>query len=96
MSMEHWWKDTDSRTLMFSEKTQSQSHFLQAFFMNVNLKFKNILMKINESLNLINSFGSEQYNMVMLDLLITYLTMLHSSAVNTWFKILYSHLAGKP
>jgi hypothetical protein len=22
--------------------------------------------------------------------------MLHSSAVNTWFKILYSHLAGKP
>lgn len=94
--MEHWWKDNDSRTLMFSEKTQSQTHFLQAIFMNVNLKFKNNPLKINKSLNQKNSFDSEQYNMGMLDLVITYLTMLHSSAVNTWFKILYSHLTGKP
>jgi hypothetical protein len=32
----------------------------------------------------------------MLDLVITYLTMLHSSAVNAWFKVLHSHLTGKP
>jgi len=79
MSMEHWWKDTDSKTLMFSEKTQSQPHFHQAIFMNVNLKFKNNPIKINRSLNQKNSFSSEQYNMGMLDLVITYLTMLHIS-----------------
>lgn len=94
--MEQWWKDTDSRTLMFSEKIQSQSHFLQAFFMNVNLKFKNNPMKINKSLNQKNSFFSEQYNIGMLGLVIIYTTVLHSSAVNTWFKVLYSHLTGKP
>jgi len=81
--------------LKFSEKTQSQSHFLQAFFMNVNLKFKNNPMKINKSQNQKNSFGSEQCNMGMLDLVITYLTMLHSSAANTWCKVLYSHLNGR-
>jgi hypothetical protein len=91
--MEHCWKDIDSRILMFSEKTQSQSHFFHAFFMNVNLEFKNNPIKINKSLNQKNSFGSEQYNMGMLELAIT---MLHSSAVNTWFKVLYSHLTGKP
>ena len=47
--------------------------------MNVNLKFKNNPMKINKSLNQKNSFGSEQYNMGLLDLVITYLTMLRSS-----------------
>ena len=53
-------------------------------------------MKINTSLNQKNSLGSEQYNLGMLDLVIIYLTMLHNSAVNTWFNVLYSHLTDKP
>ena len=32
----------------------------------------------------------------MLDVVITYLIMLHSKPVSTWFKVLYSHLTGKP
>jgi hypothetical protein len=64
--------------------------------MNVNLKFKNNQMKINKNLNQENSFSSEQYNMGMLHLVITYLTMPHSLAVNAWFKVLHSHLTRKP